>query len=129
MDAFIVELKNQPGTFGKVADAIAARGVNVMCAGAAFADFGIATYVADDSAGLRSGLEDCGADFRSVPAIKVRVDNRPGSGAELARILSDAGVNLDVFMPIEISADKAVVAIGCEKIDRARTALGDRVIA
>jgi hypothetical protein len=128
MDAFIVELKNQPGTFGRVTEAIAARGVNMMCAGAAFADFGIATFVAEDTDGLRSGLDDCGADYRTVPAIKVQLDNRPGSAAEIARTLSTAGVNLDVFMPVEISAGKCAVVIGCENVDSARTALGDRVI-
>jgi hypothetical protein len=129
MDAFIVELKNQPGTFGRVMDAIAARNVNVMCAGAAFADFGIAVFVADDDAGLRSGLDECGADYRAVPTLKVRLDNRPGAAAEIARMLSEAGVNLDVFMPLEISAGRCVVAVGCEDVDKVRTLLGDRVLA
>lgn len=129
MEAFIVELKNQPGTFGRVADAIAARHVNVMCAGGAYADFGIAVFVAEDDRGLRAGLDDAGADYRAVPTLKVRLENEPGTAAELAHTLSDNGINLEVLMPLEISANKCVVAVGCSDVDQARTLLGDRVLA
>lgn len=124
MDAYIVELKNQPGTFGRVAGAIAARGVNVICAGAAFADFGMATFVSDDAEGLRAGLEECGADYRVVPALKVALENRAGAAADVSQTLSDAGINLDAFIPIEISAERCVVLIGCSDVDRARSLLG-----
>jgi hypothetical protein len=129
MDAFIVELKNQPGTFGRLADAIAARGVNMMCAGAAFADFGIATFYADDSTGLRAALDEAGADYRAVPTFKVQLDNRPGTAAEIARLLSDDGINLDLFMPIEITAGRCVVAIGCEDSQRAALLFSDRIVS
>jgi hypothetical protein len=128
MDGFIVELKNQPGTFGRLTDAIAARGVNVMCAGAAFGDFGIATFIADDDTGLRAALDESGADYRAVPTFKLQLENRPGKAAEVTRLLSDDGINLDLFMPIEISAKTAVVAIGCEDVERAASLFGNRVV-
>ncbi len=129
MDGFIVELKNQPGTFGRLADAIAARGVNVMCAGAAFGDFGIATFVSEDDTGLRAALDESGADYRAVPTFKVKLDNRPGTAAEVTRLLSNDGINLDLFLPVEISSSRAVVAIGCEDTARASALFGDRVVS
>jgi hypothetical protein len=128
MDAFIIELKNQPGTFAKVTDAAGSRGINIICAGAAFADFGLAVVVSDDDDALRSALTDIGADFRAVRALSVRLDNRPGTAAEVSKLLADEGINLDVFLPMEICEGHAVATIACDNPDRAKELLGDRVV-
>lgn len=128
MDAFIIELKNQPGTFARVADAAGSRGINIICAGAAFADFGLAVVVSDNDEALRGALTDIGADFRAVRALSVRLDNRPGTAAEVAKMLADEGINLELFLPMEICEGHAVATIACDNPDRAMELFADRIV-
>ena len=126
MQWFIVEAANKPGEFARHADAIAKRGINlasVVCLG--LNDRGGAAFYATDETGLRSALSDAGITFREIPVVTAEIDDRPGTVAHAARRLSDAGVNIDLIAPIGMSGNKVTVAFGVDKVDKARTALGD----
>ena len=57
MNAFIVDLKNKPGEFGKVAEAISAKGINITgFSGATCGDSGTVVLVTADDAGTRQAL-------------------------------------------------------------------------
>ena len=53
----------------------------------------------------------------------------PGKVADAARRLGDAGVNIELLAPLGMSGQKVTVAIGVDKVEEARTALGDLVSA
>jgi hypothetical protein len=127
MQWFIVEASNRPGEFARHADAIAKRGINlanVVCLG--IGDRGGAAFYATDEAGLRTALNEAGIAFREVEAVTARLQDKPGTVADAARRLGDAGVNIELLVPMGMSGQGEVtVAFGVDKADEARTALGD----
>ncbi len=126
MQWFIVEATNRPGEFARHAGEIAKRGINlanVTCLG--IGDRGGAAFYATDEAGLRSALNDAGIGFREVSAVAARLEDKPGTVAEAARRLGDAGVNIELLVPTGMDGKHVTVAIGVDKAEQARTALGD----
>ena len=126
MQWFIVEASNRPGEFARHADAIAKQGINlanVVCLG--IGDRGGAAFYATDEAGLRTALNEAGIAFREVEAVTARLQDKPGTVADAARRLSDAGVNIELLVPMGMSGQEVTVAFGVDKADQARTALGD----
>jgi hypothetical protein len=126
MQWFIVEAANKPGEFARHASAIAKRGINlnnVICLG--IGDRGGAAFYSTDEAGVRSALNEAGIAFREVSVLEVELDDRPGTVADAAKRLGDAGVNIELIAPTGMSGGKVTVALGVDKLDAARTALGD----
>ncbi len=126
MQWFIVDAANQPGEFARHAEEIAKRGINldgVVCLG--IGDRGGAAFYATDEAGLRSALNDAGIGFREISALTARLENRPGTAAEAARRLGDAGVNIELLLPMGWDGNSVTVAFGVDNVDQAKTALGE----
>ena len=125
MQWFIVEAANKPGEFARHAEEIAQRGVNlanVVCLG--IGDRGGAAFYAKDEASLRSALSDAGIGFREVSVVKAQLGDRPGTVADAARRLGDAGVNIELLVPMGMAAKTVTVAFGVDKVEQAQTALG-----
>ena len=126
MQWFIVEASNRPGELARHAGEIAKRGINlanVVCLG--IGDRGGAAFYASDEAGLRSALSDAGIGFREVSAVTARLEDKPGTVAEAARRLGDAGVNIELLVPMGMDGKHVTVAFGVDKAEQASTALGD----
>jgi len=126
MQWFIVEAANRPGEFARHTEEIAKRGINlanVVCLG--IGDRGGAAFYATDEAGLRSALNDAGIGFREVSAVTARLEDRPGTVADAARRLGDAGVNIELLAPMGMDGKHVTVVFGVDKAEQATTALGD----
>lgn len=126
MQWFIVEASNRPGEFARHAGEVAQRGINlanVVCLG--IGDRGGVAFYASDEAGLRSALSDAGIGFREISAVTARIEDKPGTVAEAARRLGDAGVNIELLVPIGMDGKHVTVAFGVDKAEQAATALGD----
>jgi hypothetical protein len=129
MQWFIVEAANRPGEFARHAGEIATRGINlanVICLG--IGDRGGAAFYATDEAGLRSALNDAGIGFREVSAVTARLEDKPGTVADAARRLGDAGVNIELLVPMESDGKHVTIALGVDKVEQARTALGELAV-
>jgi hypothetical protein len=128
MQAFITEAVNRPGEFARYAEAIATRGINlsgVVCLG--LGDRGGAAFLSADEAGLRRALNDAGIAYREVSLVTVGIEDKPGTAASAARTLADAGVNIELLAGVGTSDHKVILAIGVDKVEDARRALGDLV--
>jgi hypothetical protein len=128
MQWFIVEAANKPGEFARHASAIAQRGINlsnVICLG--IGDRGGAAFYAKDEAGIRSALNDAGIAFREVSVLLAQLEDKPGTVADAAKRLGDAGVNVELIAPAGMDGRTFTVAFGVDKLDAARSALGDLV--
>jgi hypothetical protein len=126
MQWFIVEALNRPGEYARHAEEIASRDINlanVVCLG--IGDRGGAAFYAKDEAGLRSALNDAGIGFREISTVMARLDDKPGTVADAARCLGDAGVNIELLAPMGMDGSKVTVVFGVDKVEQARTALGD----
>ena len=128
MQWFIVEAANKPGEFARHASAIANRGVNLSnVISLGIGDRGGAAFYATDEAGVRSALNEAGTAFREVSVVEVTLDDKPGTVADAAKRLGDAGVNIELIAPTGMDGQKVTIAFGVDKLEAARAALGDLV--
>ncbi|HEY2946905.1 MAG TPA: hypothetical protein VGJ53_00670 [Micromonosporaceae bacterium] len=128
MSAFTVELANQPGELARLCEAIAARGVNLVLCATSHADSGTIAFILDDEATGRTALDGAGIEYTERPALTVRMDNVPGAGAETFRKLADAGVNVDLLLPVRVSNEQFFAVICVDNVEAAGTALGEQVV-
>jgi hypothetical protein len=129
MSVFTVDLKNQPGELARLCEAMAGRGVNLILCAAARGEDGTVAFVADDEASAESALTAVGARYTRRPALTIRMENQPGTGAATFRKLADAGVSVDLLVPVRVSDDLFFAVICVDDPDKARRALGVQVIS
>ena len=129
MSAFTTTMDNTPGQLARLCEVLGARGVNLVVCGLGHGASGTIAFIADDEAATRSALQDADIDYTENDALTVRMQNVPGAGAELFRKLAEAGVNLNVFLPVQIFDDQFYAVICPSDIEGARKALGEQVVA
>ncbi|MBB5790519.1 hypothetical protein [Jiangella mangrovi] len=127
MGAFTVEFENQPGRLAELCEVIAARGINLVICGLAHGETGTVAFIADDESAARTALQDAGFDAQERDALTVRLKNAPGAGAATFRKLAEAGVNVEVFLPVRVSDAQFVGVLCVDNRDAARAVLGDVV--
>ena len=128
MSVFTVELKNQPGELAGLCEAMAGSGINLVLSASAQGEDGTVVFIADDEANAETVLESAGIQYTMRPALTIRMDNQPGTGAVTFRKLANAGVNADLLLPIRVSDDLFFAVICVDDIAKADHALGDQVI-
>ena len=128
MSVFTVDMKNQPGELARVCEAMAGRGINLVLSATTRADGATMVFIADDEASAQTALEDAGIAYTIRPALTIRMENQPGTGAATFRRLADAGVNADVLLPVRVSDDLFLAVICVDDQEKARRALGARVV-
>jgi hypothetical protein len=125
MNAFIVELPNQPGSLAMVAEAVAERGINVTgFAGATSGELGSVVFTTDDESATRNALGEKGWVYREVPIVHAKLEHRPGTLAAAARKLADAGINIETAFVAGMDGDRVEVAFGVDTPEAAKRALG-----
>jgi hypothetical protein len=127
MQAFILDLENRPGVWADVAEKIAQKGVNILGFGLTGDGHGYVGFVGTDDVSTRQALDDVRCTYREVDILPVTLEHVPGTSAKLARTLSDAGINIEFFMPTGESGGQTIVALGVDRIDEARRILGGQV--
>jgi len=128
MQAFILETVNRPGEFARQAQAIATRDINVAAIALGLGDKGWSAFLAHDEPGIRSALSTAGLTYHEVPVLTIALEDKPGTAAKTAKKLADAGVNIELFAPVEYTDGKATIAIGVDKVEDARRVLADQLI-
>ena len=128
MSVFTVDLANQPGELARLCEAMAGRGINLVLSAIAREDGGTVALIADDEAGAQEVLDGAGLRYAMRPALTIRMENQPGTGAATFRKLADAGVNADLLLPVRVSDALFFAVICVDDQDKARQALGTQVI-
>ena len=128
MQAFILETTNKPGEFARQAKAIATRDINVAAIALGLGQKGGTVFLGADEPGIRSALSTAGLTYHEVPVFTIALEDKPGTAAKTAQKLADAGVNIELFAPVEYTGGKATVAIGVDKVEDARRVLADYLI-
>ena len=92
---FVVQLKNEPGAMATLAEAIAARGIDLRAiGGGSIGDSGHVIMTTADDEATKAVLDERGYVYIEGESILAEVDDRPGGMARLARALADANVNI-----------------------------------
>ncbi len=129
MSAFAVELENQPGELARLCEAMASSGVNLLLCATTHGGSGVVAFIAGDEASAQTVPGSAGIEYLIRPALTVRMQNLPGSGAETFRKLAGAGVNVDLLLPVRISGELLFAVICADDLAAARGALGGHVIS
>jgi hypothetical protein len=74
-------------------------------------------------------LDGAGIGYLLRPAVTVRLENVPGAGAATFRKLADAGVNVELLLPVRISDEEFFAVICADDAAAAEGALGGQVIS
>jgi hypothetical protein len=126
MQAFLVEVKNQPGEVAKLTEAISAKGINITgFTGATCGDSGSVCLITNDEASTRRTLQDAHYTVQERELVLATIPDRPGALAEATRRLANAGVNIEAAVPTGMSGSGISVAFATDSAAKARTALGD----
>ena len=94
------ELENHPGALASMGEALGAAGISVEGGGAWVVDGrGIAHFLFHDGDAARSALERAGITVTAVRDVVVQRLKQavPGQLGKLTRMMSDAGVNIEVL--------------------------------
>ena len=99
MQAFMIELADKPGALADVAEAIAAKGVNIVAvSGSVCGETGKVAIATDNDANTRAALADIQCTFEQKEITSTLMPNRPGALAKAARQLANKGVNIESAM-------------------------------
>jgi hypothetical protein len=121
---FVVQLKNEPGGMATLAEALAARGVDLRAiGGGGIGETGHVIMTTADDDTTRVVLEEGGYTFIEGESILAEVDDRPGGMAALSRQLADAGVNIYGHLFLGRWGDRAMFAFVVDDPDKARPIL------
>jgi hypothetical protein len=124
MNAFLVELENKPGALATLAEAIAAKGVNITGVSGTSCDTGgrVAIVTADDTT-TRMVLQNGGHSFKEMEVTETHLRDEPGSLAKATRRLAQAGVNIEAIFPTGMSGRDISVAFVTNNPTKTREAL------
>jgi hypothetical protein len=121
---FVVQLKNEPGAMANLAEALAARGVDLRAiGGGGIGDSGHVIMTTADDATTKQVLDEGGYTYIEGESILAEVDDRPGGMAALSRQLADAGVNIYGHLFLGRWGDRAMFAFVVDDPDKARPIL------
>jgi hypothetical protein len=121
---FVVQLKNEPGAMATLAEALAARGVDLRAiGGGSMGESGHVIMTTADDETAKAVLEDGGYVYIEGESILAEVDDKPGGMARLSRALADAGVNIQGHLFLGRWGDRAMFTFVVDKPDVARPIL------
>jgi hypothetical protein len=128
MNLFTIDLKNQPGEFAHLGEALGQRGVNIEVCGVVAGDHGIVSFTANDENAARAALQAASLPFTERPALQIKGADQPGEAGRLGRKLADASINIEGLLPISICGGEVILALAVDKPDEARRILGKQVV-
>jgi hypothetical protein len=130
MNGFMIELKNKPGELAKLAETIAEKGINITgFTGAACGDTGEVCLITNDEASTRHALSAAHYKVREIELVSTALEDRPGTLAEAARRLANAGVNIEAALPTGMSGGRISLAFATDNPVKARAALAETAMA
>ena len=121
---FVVQLKNEPGAMATLAEALAARAVDLRAiGGGSMGDSGHVIMTTADDETTKAVLDGGGYAYVEGESILAEVDDKPGGMARLSRSLADAGVNIQGHLFLGRWGDRAMFTFVVDKPEVARPIL------
>lgn len=121
------EVENRPGTLANTLEPLANAGVDLRAVmGYRYPGEGnkaaVELYPVSGKKAA-SAAQSAGLSATSIPTLVVEGDNRPGLGAQMARGLADAGINLS-FLVAQVVGRRYSALVGFETDADAKRATG-----
>jgi hypothetical protein len=130
MKAFVVATEDRPGEISRIGDAMGTAGVNITAlAGLTGEGAGLIGFLVSDEAGARGALRTAGIETKELEVIRIALADEPGALGKAARKLASAGINVELILSSGISHGKGNLVLAVSDARKARTLLGDLVVA
>ncbi len=127
MQRIVIMAENRIGVIAQIAGALAEGGVNLnSIATENEGQHGVVIITTDRTDHALAILNQAGFKAVSDEAVLVQLPDQPGTLANLAGELKDAGLNIRTFHIIERRGDYATAAVTTDDQERAKTALAYR---
>jgi hypothetical protein len=62
------------------------------------------------------------------PSFTIRLNDLPGMAADVTRKLGDQGVNIECWLPVNVTEDKVIIALGVDNLEAAKKALDEHIV-
>ena len=119
-----IQLSNHPGDLGRVAQALARRGVNIKALAAiTVGTVATARVLPDDIVVARSALEAANIRFTEGEVNLVLLENKAGILASVTNRLGDEGINLEALYVTGVADDLVELAIVSDNPKKAKKIL------
>ena len=129
MNAFIISAPNKPGELSKISELIALKGINITSiATIGWQGGGGIALITNDESGTRSALAGAG-QITELEIIPVSLEDHPGTLAAASQKLADAGINIELLLPIAMREGKVSIALATNNNAKARELLGTGALA
>jgi len=130
MNAFIIDGQDRPGELARVAEAVAERGINITSISCiAWDGVGAIALTTNDEAGTRSILDQKGFKAREIELVPASLEDKPGALAGVTRKLADAGINIELLLPMGMRDGKVTVGFGTSDPAKTRAPLSMAALA
>jgi hypothetical protein len=121
-----IQLSNHPGDLGRVAQALARRGVNIKALAAiSVGGVAMARILPDDIVVARSTFEAASIRFTEGEVNLVLLENKAGILASVTNRLGEAGINLEALYVTGIADDLVELAIVSDNPKKAKKILDE----
>jgi hypothetical protein len=119
-----IQLSNHPGDLGRVAQALARRGVNIKALAAiTVGTVATARILPDDIVVARSAFEAANIRFTEGEVNLVLLENKAGILASVTNRLGDEGINLEALYVTGVADDLVELAIISDNPKKAKKIL------
>jgi hypothetical protein len=125
-----VRLEDRPGTLGKMCQALAERGVNIMAFQSVPSEGkGLVRFVPDSSATAKKVLDNEGLSYKEMDVAQVKLPHRSGKLAQAATRLGEANININyAYCGVDPSTNTPLMIFGVTEVAEAAAIL-DRTAA
>ena len=118
---FTVFLEDRAGTLGKICQALADRGVNILALHS-FPAGGksVTRFIVDNPAAAKPALNGDRLTHTEADVLLLKLPNRPGEIARVASRLGEANININyAYCGLESSTNAPLVYFGVTEVGRA----------
>ncbi|MDH5327540.1 MAG: ACT domain-containing protein [Gammaproteobacteria bacterium] len=131
MKQITIVAQNRPGVVAEITEALAAENINIeSLTGDGYADTGVIILTVDrydDALNLLNRLPDIKALTEDV--ILIRLDDKPGALAQIARRFKEAQINLRSIRIIRSDNNQSLAAICTDRTEEAMQLVKDELIS
>lgn len=123
-------LENKKGRLYEALKALAEKGINIRALSIAdTSEFGILRLIVSDPEKAKEILEKNEFTVKITNVIAIAIKDKPGGLAEALKFLYDADINVEyIYAFVEKSAEKAVVVLRTENLDKTISILQEKGI-
>ena len=115
--------ENKPGRLERITDALAKAGLNLRAIHvASLGEMGVVKIVVDRPAVAFEALSEFGP-VRKLPALAVRVPDRPGALHQVTAVLSRAAINIENASGFAVSHSEAILILEVADVPAAERVL------